>query len=76
MKILLVTSIDINTRDNEDWLTWHIVASWRSYNILQEIMYTHSTCMEIDIHINDGILAYNLSQDEDFYKKLILNWYK
>jgi len=36
-------------------------------------MRTYSTCVEIDAYINDGALAYNLSQDEDFYKKLMLN---
>jgi ankyrin repeat protein len=74
VKILLATGIDINARDDEGWSAWHVVASWRSYNILREIMRTHGACVELEAQTNDGALAYNLSQDEDFYRKLIPNW--
>jgi len=36
-------------------------------------MRTCSTCVELDAQINGRALAYNLSQDKDFYKKLMPN---
>jgi ankyrin repeat protein len=74
VKILLATSIDINARDDEGWSAWHVAASWRSYDILREIMRTHGTCVELDVQTNDGASAHDLSQDEDFYRKLMPNW--
>lgn len=75
VKILLATNIDINATDDEGWTAWHVAASWRSYGILREIMSTHGTCVRMDAMTNDGLLAHGLSQDEDFYLKIIANWY-
>jgi ankyrin repeat protein len=71
VKILLATGIDINARDDEGWSAWHVAASWKSYDILREIMRTHGTCVELDALTNDGASAHDLSQDEDFYMP---NW--
>jgi hypothetical protein len=71
VRILLAICIDINARDNEGWSAWHVAASWNSYDILREIMLTHSICVELDAWTNDGALAYDLSGDEGFYRKLM-----
>jgi len=74
VKILLATGIDINAKDDEGWSAWHIAASWRSYDILCEIMRTHGTYVELNAQTNEGASAHDLSQDKDFYRKLMPNW--
>jgi ankyrin repeat protein len=71
VKILLATCIDINARDNEGWSAWHVAASWKSYDILREIMLTHGIYVELDARTNDGALAYHLSEDEGFHRELM-----
>jgi len=36
-------------------------------------MRTYDTCVELDAQTNDKALAHDLSQDKDFYKKLMPN---
>jgi ankyrin repeat protein len=74
VKILLATDININARDNEGWSAWHVAASWRSYDILREIIFTHGACVELEVKTDDGALAHDLSQDKDFYQKLMPTW--
>ncbi|RDL31544.1 Uncharacterized protein BP5553_09753 [Venustampulla echinocandica] len=74
VKILLATEIDINARDDEGWSAWHVAASWRSYDILRLIMRTHGTCVKLDLRTNNGASAHDLSQDADFYGRLLPNW--
>lgn len=38
-----------------------------------EIMRTHGIYVELHAHTNDGASAHDLSQDEDVYRKLMLN---
>lgn len=71
--LFVLLNIDINPRDDDGWLAWHIAAFWRSYDVLHEIMRAYGTCAEQDTRINSGVLAHGLSQDEHFYKKVILN---
>ena len=73
VRILLACGVDVNARDDEGWSAWHVAASWRSYNLLREILRTHDTSVELDAKTNDGATAHRLSQDEDFYKKLMSN---
>jgi ankyrin repeat protein len=74
VKILLTTGIDINARDDEGWSAWHVAASWRSYDILREIMRTYGPFVELDAQTNEGASAYDLSQDKDFFRKFKSNW--
>jgi len=71
--MLLATQIDINARDSEGWSAWHVAASWRSYEILREIMRTHGHCVELDARTNEGATAHELSHDELFYWNLVSN---
>ena len=74
VRILLSTGVDVNAKDDEGWSAWHVAASWRSYEVLREILRTHCTCVELDAQTNEGASAHELSQDEDFYWKLLPSW--
>jgi len=75
VKMFLATDIDINARDEEGWTAFHIASSWRSYDILHEIMRTHFYYVDIAGKTNLDELADDLSQDADFYPKLLMNTY-
>ncbi|KAH6675760.1 hypothetical protein B0J14DRAFT_652601 [Halenospora varia] len=74
VKLLLATAININAKDDEGWSAWRVAASWSSYDILRDIMYTYGTCVELDARTDDGVSVHDLSQDEYFCRKLMPNW--